>query len=285
MNKYSYAYESKPGFCELVSDNYLQINNCGMLKVTEKEGVSSNRPPRVDYMLIYLFSGTASASINGIQRHMLAGDCLLLKPDNPLIFKFDCDSAHFWIHFTGNAVESLLNEVGFNETNLYNIGVFNKIWDLCTDIYINRILYDYNQTIRINCIFLKLLNEFTTHLLPSANTSNENIKTNKIYPAIKEMMLNFSQNHKLKYYADICGISLSDFQHSFTQITGTTPLKYLQNVRISTAKNLLSYPSITIKEVAVAVGYDDPLYFSRIFKKATGHSPKEYQKIIQEELS
>ena len=53
-------------------------------------------------------------------------------------------------------------------------------------------------------------------------------------------------------------------------------LDYLVKTRIDESKFLLTNSSLKIKEVANEVGYEDSLYFSKVFKKITGVSPKEY---------
>ena len=57
-------------------------------------------------------------------------------------------------------------------------------------------------------------------------------------------------------------------------------MQYILNKRIYNAEALLQNPQYNITEVANIVGYDNPLYFSRIFKKAKGLSPSEYRKNI-----
>lgn len=65
----------------------------------------------------------------------------------------------------------------------------------------------------------------------------------------------------------------------FRAHTGVSPGQYLTDLRIRRAKELLlQNPGYMSKEVALMVGYTDPLYFSRIFKKETGISPSEYRK-------
>ena len=59
--------------------------------------------------------------------------------------------------------------------------------------------------------------------------------------------------------------------------TGKTVPQYVTEVRIKKAKELLSDPSLKIRAVANAVGYDDPAYFMRKFKQVTGVTPTEYQ--------
>ena len=56
-----------------------------------------------------------------------------------------------------------------------------------------------------------------------------------------------------------------------------TPMQYILQLRLSTAKNLLETSNKNITEIADAIGYDNPLYFSRLFTKYIGVSPKEYR--------
>ena len=55
-------------------------------------------------------------------------------------------------------------------------------------------------------------------------------------------------------------------------------MKYLTNIRINEGKRLLLETSFNVSEVALIVGYENPLYFSRVFRKVVGMPPREYQK-------
>ena len=56
-----------------------------------------------------------------------------------------------------------------------------------------------------------------------------------------------------------------------------TPLQYILSLRISNAQSLLETTKYNVTEIASIVGYENPLYFSRIFKKQVGLSPSEYR--------
>ncbi len=67
------------------------------------------------------------------------------------------------------------------------------------------------------------------------------------------------------------------FSKLFKEESGVTFIEYLTSLRISQAKKLLSDPDVSIKDIGSAVGYQDPNYFSRIFRRAVGLSPSEYR--------
>ncbi len=73
-------------------------------------------------------------------------------------------------------------------------------------------------------------------------------------------------------------MSTSWFIRNFKLYTKTTPLNYILSIRIANAQSLLENTKYNITEIAAIAGYDNPLYFSRLFKKQTGLSPSEYRK-------
>jgi AraC-like DNA-binding protein len=64
----------------------------------------------------------------------------------------------------------------------------------------------------------------------------------------------------------------------FKQFTGLTPIEYIKNVRLAKAVDLLRLPGISVANVAMEVGFEDPGYFARQFKQVLGISPSVYQR-------
>ncbi len=79
-------------------------------------------------------------------------------------------------------------------------------------------------------------------------------------------------------YAASIHRSTAWFIRNFKHYTGMTPMQYIISVRMTHAQQLLSTTDYTITEISAVVGYDNPLYFSRLFKKQIGLSPTDYRK-------
>ena len=96
---------------------------------------------------------------------------------------------------------------------------------------------------------------------------------NKIYENISNS--NFSISQEIKNI----GFNTDYFRRCFREEMGCTPLEYIIRLRIERAKNLLTQNSFeSVEKVAYLCGFSDSFYFSKIFKKNTGISPRDYRK-------
>lgn len=86
-----------------------------------------------------------------------------------------------------------------------------------------------------------------------------------------------AEDISLEALASLVHLSPTYLSRLFKRETGETLSAYIQDVRIERAKNLLCTTSMKIYEVAEQVGFSDPVYFSRTFKKATGVKPKDFR--------
>lgn len=113
------------------------------------------------------------------------------------------------------------------------------------------------------------------------------LKTNpepddKNYRPLKEVLKyindNYTWNPSLKEIAENCHYSESYIRHIFKEKTSKSIGQYIASLRIVKAKNLLKNTALSISEVAAEVGYGEPNYFTNVFRKETGVSPKQYRK-------
>jgi len=83
--------------------------------------------------------------------------------------------------------------------------------------------------------------------------------------------------------ADHVGLSVSRLAHLFKSETGNTPQRFLEGKRIDRAAQLLLRTTFSVKQIASAVGFDSPFYFSLRFKERTKQSPKAYRQSMRRE--
>ncbi|MEM1264492.1 MAG: helix-turn-helix domain-containing protein [Pseudomonadota bacterium] len=76
-------------------------------------------------------------------------------------------------------------------------------------------------------------------------------------------------------------ISERSLQRRFSQATGKTLIGYVQNVRVEAAKVMLEESQTSVDDIAAAVGYENAAFFRRLFKRATGLTPREYRKLYE----
>ena len=88
---------------------------------------------------------------------------------------------------------------------------------------------------------------------------------------------NFRQSMQVSNLAAMVNITPRTLNRRFQSAVAMRPIEYIQAVRIEQAKRLLELGDVTIKSLAEQVGYDDISSFTRLFKRATELTPKEYQ--------
>lgn len=89
---------------------------------------------------------------------------------------------------------------------------------------------------------------------------------------------NYTDKLTLEILADVCHGSPYHLHRTFKRITGVTPVEYIQQTRINTARNYLIHSKKTIAEIALLVGLPNTPYFITLFKKKNGLTPVEYRK-------
>ena len=83
--------------------------------------------------------------------------------------------------------------------------------------------------------------------------------------------------HTVKDYADRLNVSQKTLGNSVLECSGQTPLSYINNRIILEAKRLLRFTNMMIKEVSYQLGYEDPSYFVKFFKRETGFLPSDFK--------
>lgn len=99
-----------------------------------------------------------------------------------------------------------------------------------------------------------------------------------IYNIQKDIRDNYSEVKLLKDYAKKYNINATYLSELFVKECGKTFSDIVTDIKMDKAKNMLNEPDARVYEVAVKLGYHDGRYFSQLFKRCTGMTPKEFQK-------
>ena len=116
-------------------------------------------------------------------------------------------------------------------------------------------------------------------LLLTQTTSKKYLPTEKIEkirPALDYIAKNYNTNIKNEDLARLTGLSTVYFRKLFTEILGTSPISYINELRIKKAKEMLKSDYTSITDIAQSLGYLNIYDFSRVFKKYTGTPPSKY---------
>ena len=88
---------------------------------------------------------------------------------------------------------------------------------------------------------------------------------------------NYAKNITLDSLAEITHINKFYLAHSFTECIGQSPINYLTDRRLEACKELLTSSNLSVAQVASSVGFSSQSYFSQIFRKKTGMTPRQYR--------
>ena len=92
----------------------------------------------------------------------------------------------------------------------------------------------------------------------------------------------YNEAISIEEFAASRSMSVSWFLRNFKQVTGMSPMHYIIINRINNAVSLLETTDYNVTEISTIVGYENPMYFSRLFKKQKGVSPTEYRKLLRD---
>jgi AraC family transcriptional regulator, arabinose operon regulatory protein len=252
------------------------INCCGYIKIGDID-VYLKRT-RVDCYLIYLINGTGHYKLNHSTTAVDAGSVIIYRPDQDQDYFYkSLEKAEFyWIHFTGTHAESLLDDLNFTNGSVYQVGMHTEFIALFENIIHELQIKKANYHQLCISYLLQLLSSFSRKV--SLQKTDRSLTNNSYMEnVIKAMNLEFHQEHSIEYYAKISNLTVFQFIRNFKKITQFTPAKYIEKIRVAKAKELLCDSDLSITEISCIVGYKDPFYFSKVFKKSTSIAPSEFR--------
>ena len=264
----------------------LMVTSCGVYRLKTKEKLPTWRPKgRLDYQLLYVASGKAHFFFDGEEQIVSAGHMVLYLPRQEQHYEYYAKDKPevYWVHFTGGQVRNILKHFQIP----INSNVFYSGAPSTYQIFFKEMIHEL-QTCRVG--YEELLEMYLRQLLlmiqrtrmeqrPAVNTFMQE----EMEKAMRYFQEHYNEEIVIEDYAKTRGMSVSWFLRNFKHATNSSPMQYILNLRITNAVSLLENTDYNVTEIGAIVGYDNPLYFSRIFKKQKGVSPSDYRKLLHEQ--
>ncbi|WP_406240037.1 helix-turn-helix domain-containing protein (plasmid) [Acetobacter orientalis] len=149
------------------------------------------------------------------------------------------------------------------------------------------LIAEMQSSVIANPLFVNgLLESLTVHLLRQYADARPKIKlrstllpTWKLRRVLDHMEAHLAEPFDLDCLAALCGMSRFHFSRLFRTTTGQTPSGWFMQRRVQKASEMLRKTNLSIIEIALEIGYDNPSHFAQVFRRVTGVSPRNFRKL------
>ena len=258
----------------------LVVGSCGTYRLKTRPKLPTYwQKGRRDYQILYVANGKTHFWFDGREEIVSADHMVLYKSEEiqKYVYYLEDNPEVFWIHFTGSDLKNILAYHGISlDEHVFYCGVLPDYKALFRKIIQELQLCRYGYEDYIASLFNDIL------LLVDRQQHEQKKATGNVQEQIERAAAYFNENYNTKIsiddYAESLHISTNWFIHNFKQYAGMSPAQYILSLRMVNAQSLLERTTYNIKEISEIVGYENPLYFSRVFKKEIGKSPAQYRK-------
>jgi AraC-like DNA-binding protein len=239
------------------------------------------RPAGVDQAIfIYCTKGGGWCDFKGSRHPVKAGDLLVLPPGTPHAYGAEGTRpwSIFWFHVQGALLGDWLGELDAGGGRLVKpigeaaqvLALFEETLAVLEQGYTRFQMLSASQSL---AHLLAVLIREHRHAVPETPAVPQ-----KIAQTIAYMKQHLDLPLSLDALAGLANLSRSRYVELFRQQTGFAPIDYFIRLRMHQACRMLDNTRLSIKAIANALGYADPLYFSRRFRAVNEKSPLEYRK-------
>lgn len=257
----------------------LVVYNCGMEKCESKDSFG---PAVRDHFLIhYILEGQGSFYIDDKCYELNKNQGFLICPDIITYYQADEKNpwSYTWIGFKGLKAERYLKKAGLDRNNpIFNYENEEFIYNCFEEIRKSASM-KYGAALQSQGLLSIFLSELIEHGKNNIIDTSNYIEL-YIRKSLQYIETNYSREISIAEIAHHVGLNKNYFSSIIKKQLGITLQGYLIKFRMNKACELLSNKILSIGDIARSVGYNDPLVFSKTFKKVKGVSPKEYRQRI-----
>lgn len=270
------------------SDSQFNVLDFVQLGYRKSEPSFSEGPwIRNHYILHFVARGCGTYEVNHKLYTVKAGQCFLMEPKQVVYFASDSDEPweYYWFGFKGPQALTYVRKAGFSISNpvrnivdtTYVFEEFSRIDALQNE---SHNLLAYNAL--LNNIMHRLIESASMSFVDNnpQHLSQYDMSAEEYVSRTLEMITqSYAGNISIEGMAQRLSLNHAYLCKIFKRVTGTTIKKYLIDYRLSQACAMMRNTNKSISDIALANGFNDPLYFSRCFRKQYGTSPTSYRQV------
>ena len=228
------------------------------------------------YLIHHIVTGKGYYHCNGKLYTLKAGDSFLIYPNHEVWYYADKENPweYSWIGFTGNDAPSILKATRFTPSFpvTYNNIHSGEINQRMNQIYNTR-GNDFINSVEMAGYLYMLL---AMYMREAENKNKLSRKESYVIKTIEYISSNYSSPITVNDMAAYVGLSRSYLCRAFQAVLNKSPKEYLSEYRIKQACYLLTHNEMSMIDIAESVGFENSLYFSKVFHKQMGMPPTEY---------
>jgi AraC family transcriptional regulator of arabinose operon len=236
-----------------------------------------------DNLLIYCVEGQGRVTTPEGSARVVAGNMLLLPQG--VTHQYQADQIDpwtiYWVHFQGSGTAVFNQYLGYRDgaSPVTRVGVSPQLTAHFRGLMeVRRTGYNTRAFINAANQLRHLLTEFALEVRRSQAVNQHNFNL----AAVQSFMLeNLSRQLDLDTLAASARLSRFHFSSKYKALTGYSPIRHFLNMKMEYACHLLDSGELSVKEVAATLGYEDPLYFSRLFSRTIGMPPRSYRNSVR----
>ena len=230
------------------------------------------------YEVLFILSGSATVAADSNVFSLTAGQAILHPPMqfHNVNSSGSKELSVAVISFSGKHIPKIFNKVCVIEDISKISMLFKRAEEAFTfnDIWVSGIKNGEK--------YLTIIKEFEYFLLSLQNNvlykhKESSIGENNYSLIVKTLEENIEKSLKVKDIALLCNMSEIGLQKTFSRFAGVGVMEYFNNIKVRKAIELLN-EGLSVKEVASTLGFNDPNYFSTVFKRFTGNPPSQLKK-------
>jgi AraC-like DNA-binding protein len=211
------------------------------------------------------------------QVEMGPGDIAVLRPGVEQEYWSDSNAPWdiFWVHFDGSVCARLVEQIRAFGGPTVHVGVDPKLRERFLELVLMHEAGGVGLHPRVDYELLGLLSQILQRLQRMAVTGNDvRLDTGRVEAWVQERL---TQRITLEEMARHAHLSQAHFCRLFRTAYGESPMHYVIRLRMGRACHFLRETNSKVADIARAVGYADPYYFSRLFAKFVGVSPRQFR--------